>query len=247
MTAALRTLGTLLALASVAQLVLARVFPVSADFSGFDSTLLLALVGLLAAAVAFAVPHVSARVAIVAGVATGLAAVLNMLLALVARGMDNLPRFIVTGAMLLLGIAVSALSATAKPAEARKRTSALPAVETMPVATGAGDGTKRCPDCAEEVQGAARVCRHCGYSFVSARSGGTTSGTSGFAVAALVFGLVWLGGAGALLAVVFGHMAKRDIRESNGSVSGSGMATAGLVLGYVGIAVLVLMVVVLLA
>ncbi len=37
---------------------------------------------------------------------------------------------------------------------------------------------------------------------------------------------------GSLIAIITGHMAKREIRESNGQLGGDGMATAGLVLGY---------------
>jgi hypothetical protein len=61
------------------------------------------------------------------------------------------------------------------------------------------------------------------------------SRTSGLAVASLVLGLLgWnlLPVLGSLLAVVFGHSAMKEIRRSNGVVSGSGMATAGLVMGY---------------
>ncbi len=29
---------------------------------------------------------------------------------------------------------------------------------------------KRCPDCAEEVQDDARVCKHCGYDFLKGRN-----------------------------------------------------------------------------
>jgi hypothetical protein len=60
--------------------------------------------------------------------------------------------------------------------------------------------------------------------------------TSSLAVASLVLGLLgWnlLFFVGSILAIVFGHSALRDIRESNGRVSGAGMATAGLVLGYI--------------
>jgi hypothetical protein len=44
-----------------------------------------------------------------------------------------------------------------------------------------------------------------------------------------------LGGVGSILAIVFGVMAKKRIRESNGWVTGGGMATAGIVLGIVGL------------
>lgn len=37
---------------------------------------------------------------------------------------------------------------------------------------------------------------------------------------------------GSLAAVITGHMAKREIRESLGQLGGDGMATAGLVMGY---------------
>lgn len=37
---------------------------------------------------------------------------------------------------------------------------------------------------------------------------------------------------GSLVAIITGHMAKREIRESAGQLGGDGMATAGLVLGY---------------
>lgn len=48
---------------------------------------------------------------------------------------------------------------------------------------------------------------------------------------------------GAIAAVVCGHLAKKEIRESNGMLSGDGMALAGLILGYVQIGILVLAVV----
>jgi hypothetical protein len=59
--------------------------------------------------------------------------------------------------------------------------------------------------------------------------------TCGLAIASLVLGIVWLGGIGALLAVVFGFLALRQIGRSQGRLSGKGLAIAGLVLGGVGI------------
>ena len=64
--------------------------------------------------------------------------------------------------------------------------------------------------------------------------------TSGWAIFSLISGvLAWLGvfGLGGLAAVIAGHIAKSQIRASNGRVSGDGMATIGLVLGYVNIAI----------
>jgi hypothetical protein len=37
---------------------------------------------------------------------------------------------------------------------------------------------------------------------------------------------------GAIAAIITGHMAKAEIRESMGGLGGDGLATAGLVLGY---------------
>lgn len=63
--------------------------------------------------------------------------------------------------------------------------------------------------------------------------------TSGLAIASLISGICgWtiVPVIGSIIAVVTGHMAKNEIRRSNGTLDGSGMATAGLVLGYVGLA-----------
>jgi hypothetical protein len=61
--------------------------------------------------------------------------------------------------------------------------------------------------------------------------------TNGFAIASLVLGILWLGGLGAVLAIIFGHLALRRIRRPYASETGRGLAVAGLVLGYVGVAV----------
>lgn len=66
---------------------------------------------------------------------------------------------------------------------------------------------------------------------------------STLAIISLVSGLLgWtiLPVLGAIAAVVCGHLAKKEIRESNGMLSGDGMALAGLILGYVQIGILVL-------
>ncbi|MEN6572687.1 MAG: DUF4190 domain-containing protein [Anaerolineaceae bacterium] len=66
---------------------------------------------------------------------------------------------------------------------------------------------------------------------------------STLAIISLVSGLLgWtvLPVIGAIAAVVTGHLAKKEIRESNNTLSGDGMALAGLILGYVQIGILVL-------
>ena len=61
--------------------------------------------------------------------------------------------------------------------------------------------------------------------------------TSGLAVASMVLGIVWVYWIGSLLAVVFGHIALAQMKRDPG-FTGRGMAVAGLVLGYVGLALL---------
>jgi len=71
----------------------------------------------------------------------------------------------------------------------------------------------------------------------------STLPTSPLAIASLVFGIacwVVLPVLGSLGAIICGHMAKREIRDAAGRVGGGGMATAGLVLGYVHLAFAIL-------
>lgn len=68
--------------------------------------------------------------------------------------------------------------------------------------------------------------------------------TNGKAVAAMVLGIVWLYGIGAILAIIFGVIAKGEIARSEGRMGGMGMATAGIVLGIVGLGLLLIFVIV---
>lgn len=67
--------------------------------------------------------------------------------------------------------------------------------------------------------------------------------TNGFAVASLVLGILFVGGLGSVLALVFGYIAKNQIDQSGGFEGGRGMAIAGIVLGWIGLAGIVLMIV----
>jgi hypothetical protein len=53
----------------------------------------------------------------------------------------------------------------------------------------------------------------------------------------MVLGIVWVYWVGSVLAVIFAHIALRQMR-ANPTIRGRGMAIAGMVLGYVGLGLL---------
>ncbi|MDA1359871.1 DUF4190 domain-containing protein [Glycomyces luteolus] len=63
-------------------------------------------------------------------------------------------------------------------------------------------------------------------------------GTNGFAVTALVVGIVGLCFCFGFLGIIFGNIARRQIEETG--QAGAGMATAGIVLGWIAVAWIVL-------
>lgn len=65
---------------------------------------------------------------------------------------------------------------------------------------------------------------------------------SNMALASLVLGILgWtvLPGLASIAAIVTGHMAKKEIKESMGQLGGDGMAIAGLIMGYASVAIFV--------
>ena len=109
---------------------------------------------------------------------------------------------------------------------------------------------KFCSQCGAGFDDAARFCSACGADTLIQR---TTAGvppatqlpgmvvgqalTSGKAIASLILGIcsflfsILTG----IPAIIFGHLAKSDIRKSGGRIQGDGMALAGLILGYISI------------
>ncbi len=67
--------------------------------------------------------------------------------------------------------------------------------------------------------------------------------TSSLAVVSLIFGILaymFLPGIGALVAVICGHAARSEIRRAPpGSIDGDGLALAGLILGWIQLALAV--------
>jgi hypothetical protein len=65
--------------------------------------------------------------------------------------------------------------------------------------------------------------------------------TNGMAIASLVLGILWLYWLGSILALVFGYIAQQQIKQRGDA--GGGLALAGIVLGWIGVATLVLVMV----
>jgi hypothetical protein len=104
---------------------------------------------------------------------------------------------------------------------------------------------KRCPACAEWMPNEAFVCRMCRYDLRREAFADARPRTNGLAVASLIMGLVALmifpliplSALGGLLALVMGGVARRQIKKSEGAMSGAEMARFGLWLGLVAVLV----------
>ena len=64
--------------------------------------------------------------------------------------------------------------------------------------------------------------------------------TNGLAVASLVLGILWIYWVGSVLALIFGYVAKGQMR-ADPRQQGAGLATAGIVLGWIGVGILLLL------
>jgi hypothetical protein len=110
---------------------------------------------------------------------------------------------------------------------------------------------RQCQQCGWPTPAADPLCRNCG---ADARlAAGAPAGlrpytpvaaphTNGMAVASLVLGILWIYWIGSVLALIFGYVARQQIDQHQGMQGGRGMATAGIVLGWVGVGFLVLFV-----
>ncbi len=101
---------------------------------------------------------------------------------------------------------------------------------------------KICPTCGKANEDAAAFCNGCGTNLslaaTSTPAPAGVQGTSGIAVASLIFGLLFFIFPAPVIAVVLGHISHSQIRKSAGRLKGAGMSLAGMILGYVGIALI---------
>ncbi|HXX15040.1 MAG TPA: DUF4190 domain-containing protein [Candidatus Eremiobacteraceae bacterium] len=103
-----------------------------------------------------------------------------------------------------------------------------------------------CPYCSESIADNVQFCPKCGTQMGSPLPGspayhaplpaGFVAPTSGKAIASLITGIFFFFLPASIAAVILGHISLSEIRKSAGRLRGQGIATAGLVLGYVGIA-----------
>jgi len=100
---------------------------------------------------------------------------------------------------------------------------------------------KQCTNCRGNLADFVAVCPYCGVSQpvpqVAAQPGWEMPPqNSNKAIASLVCGVLFMCAPASVAAVVLGHLALIDIKRTAGRMAGKGMAIAGLVMGYLGIA-----------
>lgn len=109
-----------------------------------------------------------------------------------------------------------------------------------------------CSFCGQQISEGASACVHCGRALplgppqpspaaspqISPSGAPPVPQTSGLAIGSLICGIMFLFLPASVAAIVMGHIARSDIRESRGRKTGAGMALAGLILGYVGVSTL---------
>jgi type IV pilus assembly protein PilA len=120
-----------------------------------------------------------------------------------------------------------------------------------------------CQNCGTANPDSAQFCSKCGSPLTAAAAVRPTTGpgavgggsfatptpldgnprTSGKAIASLVCGIFTFFFPASIAAVILGHLSLSEIRRSAGRIGGRGLATTGLVLGYLGLMVIPIMIV----
>jgi type IV pilus assembly protein PilA len=119
-----------------------------------------------------------------------------------------------------------------------------------------------CRNCGMANPDSGQYCSKCGSPLSSAAAARTTPGptpvpggsfatppitgdapTSGKAIASLVCGIFTFFLPASIAAIILGHLSLSEIRNSAGRIGGRGIATTGLVLGYLGLTIIPIMIV----
>jgi len=123
-----------------------------------------------------------------------------------------------------------------------------------------GVAQMQCPNCGKVIVPGVTTCPECGSPIGSEAPApppayapgtppvqppvpGAKQATSGWAIASLILGIcgfTCIPLIGSVLAIVFGFLGKSEIKKSSGRLKGSGLATAGIVLGIILIALMVI-------
>jgi type IV pilus assembly protein PilA len=103
-----------------------------------------------------------------------------------------------------------------------------------------------CPYCAENIPDDTKSCPKCGTQMGSPLPDSPAfrqplppdfePPTSGKAIGSLISGLFFFFLPASIVAIILGHLSLSEIRKSAGRLKGQSIATAGLILGYIGIA-----------
>jgi type IV pilus assembly protein PilA len=111
-----------------------------------------------------------------------------------------------------------------------------------------------CPYCAQVIPDDVQYCPKCGTQMGSplpdspnyrqAPPPGFAAPTSGKAIGSLICGIFFFFLPASIIAIILGHLSLSEIRKSAGRLKGQGIATVGLILGYMGIAVIPLILII---
>ena len=100
---------------------------------------------------------------------------------------------------------------------------------------------KQCTNCRGNLADFVPLCPYCGVSqpvpqMAMAQQDWAPPQSSNKAIASLVCGVLFLCAPASIAAIILGHLALVDIKRSANRMTGHGLAIAGLVMGYFGIA-----------
>jgi type IV pilus assembly protein PilA len=104
-----------------------------------------------------------------------------------------------------------------------------------------------CSRCGSQIPDGSQFCNKCGTALISSANTiaqSVPSATSGKAIASLILGFFFFLIPSAIAAIILGHISRSEIRKSQGRLKGDGIALAGLIMGYMGIAAIPLVLII---